>query len=125
MIAVLTTICYLFFASLHLCSKEHRAAYFEGTGTLTELRLAAGRAAGSNACAELEALENCLGLYIFLFHLNFMLLSQNQPPNSPPNQSLIGSLGLTVSLAVTASLITPSPLTATTLYSALCCALII
>lgn len=68
MIAVLTAICYLIYATLHFCSKEHRAAYFEGTVALNELRLAAGRAAGSNACAELEALENCLGFNIFLSH---------------------------------------------------------
>lgn len=68
MIAVHTAICYLVYANLLFFSKEHRAAYFEGTFTLTELRLTAGRAAGSNACAELEALENCLGFNIFLSH---------------------------------------------------------
>ena len=55
-----------------------------------------GDAGTGDAGAKLEALKAGKGFYIGFFHVNFTLLSQNQRPNSPPIQSLIGLEGLTV-----------------------------
>ena len=64
------------------------------TGILTVI---CWRDAGTgDAGVKLEALKAGKGFYIGFFHVNFTLLSQNQRPNSPPIQSLIGLEGLTV-----------------------------
>ena len=67
-----------------------------------------------NISAEFKAFEESLRLNICFFHLNFTLLSQNQRPNKPPIQSLIGLEGLTVSVLSYAALLSSSLLTATT-----------
>lgn len=57
-----------------------------------------------NISAEFKAFKESLRLNICFFHLNFTLLSQNQRPNKPPIQSLIGLDALTVRGTVFAAL---------------------
>lgn len=63
--------------------------------------------ASSYTSAEFKAFKESLRLNIGFFHLNFTLLSQNQRPNKPPIQSLIGLDALTFRVVSTGSL-TPS-----------------
>lgn len=58
----------------------------------------------SYTSAEFKTLKESLRLNIGFFHLNFTLLSQNQRPNKPPIQSLIGLDSLTFRVVVMAAL---------------------